>query len=846
MASRLSAEGGAESVEAASGVRLALAARLLIRDWRSGEIIVLLTALTVAVAAMGAVALFTDRVRQAVAQQASEALAADLRVGSVVPLAETYEREAQAGGLSTARVTRFRSVVTNGDASSLADVRGVSAAYPLRGEVRVARALAAAPETAHGIPGRGEAWIEPSLLARLGLGVGDEIRVGRLSLRVTRTLEFRPDEGWRLMQLAPTILMNLDDLAATGLLQPGSVAEYDLLFAGPEGRVTAFRRELEQRLPPEDELQDYRDARPEVRASVTRAERFLILSAMVSVLLGGVAVAMGARRFVARRLDATALMKCLGAQHSDVLRLSVAQLLLLVSVAALVGSALGYLAQFGLSFIAADLVEARLPPPGLRGMALGPLTAVAVACGFALPALLQLRHVPPARVLRRDLAPPRPGYWLIYGAAALAVAGILYVLFEDFELTAYLMGGTAVVFATLYGAGRALVALLQQVRGTAGVAWRFGVANVARRGRESSVQVVAFGIGLMVLLLLTTVRTQLMTQWQATLPPESPNHFAINVQPAERETVQSVLEEHGIAAPPFTPLVRARISHVNGQPVRDFPAKDEHARHELNDDVNLTWTAELSPDNEIVAGQWWEQGDTTAQVSIAEDKLEELGLGLGDELTYAVAGESVTTKITSVRRIHWDSFRPNFFMVVNPGTLDDFPHTYVTSFYVPEQERAVTIDLARTLPSVSVIDIGAVLDQVRSGMNRAALAVQYVFMFTFAAGVMVLLAAIQATREERMYESAVLRTLGASRRVVLKSVAAEFAAIGLLAGSLAAAGAALTGYLLARHVFEVEYVPGVGIWIAGVVAGVAIVGVSGMLAVRSVVDAPPVSVLRRI
>ena len=826
--------------------RLGLAVRLLARDWRSGEVIVLLLALTIAVAAMAAVTLFTDRVREAVTQEASEALAADLRIEAVAPFDPEYERKAKAAGLAVAHVTRFRSVVVQGDASSLADIRGVSAGYPLRGEVRVARSLAAEPETARGVPAPGEAWVEPSLLARLGLTVGDRLRIGRFDARIARTLEFRPDEGWRLMQLAPTVLINLADVATTDLLKPGSVAEYELLLAGEPSRVTAFRPVLEALLRPEEELQDYRDARPEVRASVRRAERFLVLAAMVSVLLGGVAVAMGARRFVARRLDMTALMKCLGAQHRDVLRLSIAQLLMLVGAAAVLGSALGFVAQLGLSALAVDLVEARLPAPGLKGLLLGPLTALAVAAGFALPALLGLRHVPPARVLRRDLAPPPPGYWLLYGAAAAAVAAILYVLFGDFELTFYLLTGTAAVVALLYVAGRVLVTLLQRVRGSAGVAWRFGIANVARRGRDSSVQVVAFGIGLMVLLLLTVVRGQLMVQWQATLPPESPNHFAINIQPEERADVARILTADGIAAPRFTPLVRARISHVNGVQVRDFDAKDEHARDELNDDVNLTWSAELSPDNEIVTGAWWDVGDTTPQISIEDDELDDLGLRLGDELTYSIAGESVSAKITSTRRIHWDSFRPNFFMVVNPGVLEELPHTYVTSFYVPSEKRGVTLDFARALPSVSVIDIGAVLDQVRSGMDRASLAVQYVFLFTIASGIMVLLAAIQATREERMYESAVLRTLGARRGTVLKSVATEFAAIGLLAGTVGAAGAALVGYLLARHVFELEYVPGVTVLVVGMLAGVAIVGASGVLAVRGVVNAAPVTVLRRV
>jgi putative ABC transport system permease protein len=833
------------SKHARNQVRLTLALKLLLRDWRSGEVAVLLAALIVAVTAITAVALFTDRVRQAVAQGASEALAADLRIESVAEISDSYANDARALGLETARVTNFRSVIVQGTASSLADVRGVSAGYPLRGEVRVADALAGRPHIARGVPNPGETWAEPGLLARLGLAVGDVLRLGALDLRITQTLEFRPDEGWRFFEIAPTLLLNLQDIPATQLLQPGSVVEHTLLVAGAEREIAELRTQLESQLGIAEELEDYRDARPEVRASVRRAERFLMLAAMVSVLLGGVAVAMAGRRFVARRLDAAALMKCLGAQHRDVLRLTLTQLLTLVLVAATLGSALGFVAQLGLSRLASGLVEIQLPPAGASGIVLGPLTALAVAFGFALPALLQLRHVPPARVLRHDLEPPPLGYVAVYGAAAAAVGVILYWFFGDLPLVLYLVGGVALTFAALYGSGRLLVAGLQHLRGGVGVAWRFGIANVARRGQESSVQIVAFGIGIMVLLLLTVVRTELMTEWQASLPPEAPNHFAINIQPDERERFAEALQTLGIPRPEFTPLARARISHVNGQPVDEYDAKDERARDELGDEINLTWASALPPDNELLGGQWWQPGDTAGQLSIEEELLDEIGLQLGDTLTFSIAGEAVTLRIASERRVQWDSFRPNFFMLANPGVLADFPHTFVTSFHVADAQRHVTLNLARELPSVSVIDIAAVLDQVRQGMAQAALAVQYVFLFTLAAGVTVLLAAIQATREERLYESAVLRTLGARRGVVLKSVAAEFAALGALSGTLAAAGAGLIGYVVASRIFEVEYVPSLSLWALGLVAGVGIVGVCGVIAVRSVISQAPVSVLRR-
>lgn len=821
-----------------------LAGRLLARDWRSGEILVLLAALVVAVAAMSAVTFFTDRVRQAVGQEAGESLAADLRLESGEPLPEAYFDAAARFGLETARVVHFRSVVLAGDSSTLADVRGVSSRYPLRGQVRVADELAGTPHAAAGVPPPGEAWAEPSLLARLGLKVGDRLSFGTVQARVTRTLEFRPDEGWRFMQIAPTLLVNLDDVGASGLLQPGSIARYIGLFAGGRAAIQQFRAWLGPRLEAGQQLQDVRDAQPEVRRSVSRAERFLVLSALVSVLLGGVAVAMAARRFVTRRFDAVALMKCLGARYRDVLRLYLSQLAILVAVAALLGSVIGLVAQFGLTLILADFVEAPLPAPSPSGAVLGPVTALAVAIGFALPPLLQLGGVPPARVLRHDLEPPPLRYATIYGAATAAVAAMLYVLFGDFTLIGYLLGGAFATLLVLYGAGRLLVMALQRVRGRVGIAWRYGIANVARRGRESSVQVVAFGIGLMVLLLLTVVRGQLMSDWQATLPKAAPNRFVINIQPDERDAVAAVLTEAGISAPEFTPLVRGRISAVNGRPLASYPAKDERARHELNEELNLSWAAEPRAGNRVVAGRWWRPGDAEPQLSIEEERLAALGLRIGDTLTFKIGGESITFRISSARNVQWDSFRPNFFMVANPGAIERFAHTFITSFYAPPARRGVTLDLVRAVPGLSIIDIDAVLDQVRGAMNRAALAVQYVFTFTLAAGIVVLLAAIQATRDERLFESAVLRTLGARRGTVLQGVAAEFTALGLLAGVLAACGAAGMGYLVASRLFDLHYVPGPGLWLLGLSAGAAIVGISGTLAVRSVVNESPVATLR--
>jgi putative ABC transport system permease protein len=376
------------------------------------------------------------------------------------------------------------------------------------------------------------------------------------------------------------------------------------------------------------------------------------------------------------------------------------------------------------------------------------------------------------------------------------------------------------------------------------VAWRYGLANIARRGRESVVQVVAFGLGLMVLLLLSTVRTDLMNTWRQSLPDNAPNQFLINIQPHEVMPMTSFLREQGLEPPDFVPLVRARMTAINGEDVTQLTFEDPQGERWARRDANLSWARELQADNRIVAGQIWDLAPTAAEVSVEQEFGQELGLALGDEVSFDIAGETVSATVTSFRTVEWDSFSPNFFMVFSPGVLDSYPATYISSLYVDENRREVVLDLMRQFPSVTAIDLDALLGQVRDVMDKAALAVQAVFVFTLLAGLTVLWAAVQATRDERRYESAMLRTFGATRNRVLGGVATEFLAIGLLAGVLAASGATLAGYLIAENLFDMEYGFSPALWLAGPVSGMLFVGLSGLAATWRVITHAPVNVLR--
>jgi len=824
-------------------VRFAL--RNLWRDFKSGELSVLVLALTVAVLSLTAVGFFTSRISQGVRAQASEVLAADLRIESADPLPTAYFDEAQRRALASAQVWSFPTALFNGDQSQLSSVYAVTDAYPLRGSMRIADVPFGLARVTHAVPARGDAWVDARLMAQLNLHIGDALRLGTASFRITQVLDYRPDQGTAFVSLAPAVLINLADVASTGLIQPGSRVSHDGLFAGGAEAIASFRDYLKANKKPGERIRDVDDSSRQLNSAIDRAGRFLNLASLASVLLAAVAVAMGARRYVARHIDAVALLKCMGASQSFVLAVSLIELGLLALAAVALGALLGFAAQWGLTWLLRDLVRGQLPPPSLAPLPIALVTVVAMLIGFALPPLLQLKNTPPARVLRKTAEAPALRYGLSYLLALGALFAILWVLVRDTELVLGVFLGVLAVGLVLALAGFGLVRLTGRLRGGVGVAWRYGLANVSRRGGASVVQIVAFGLGLMVLLLLAVVRGDLLTDWRHCLAIDVPNNFLINIRPEERKPLEAFLQTHGLGSPTMYPMVRARMTAIDGEPADKINYRDEGGRSFAEREQNLTWSADLMPDNQLIAGHWWTAAEHGKPlVSISTEYQESLHLKVGDELKFDIAGEPLTVVVASIRKIRWDSFRPNFFLVFPPGLLDGAAGTYMTSVYLTQAQRPALVALVREFPTVSVFDVDAILKQIREIIDRASLAVQYVFLFTLAAGVVVLLAAVQSTRDERRYESAMLRTLGASRLTVLQGVAAEFCALGFLSGTLAAVGATVIGWVLAKRLFSLEYSPDPIVWVAGIVCGTLLVGISGTLATRRVVDTPPIVSLR--
>lgn len=825
---------------------LSLGLRTLGREWRSGDLAVLFLALFVAVAALTGVGFLVDRIDRAMRLQASEVLAADLRVVSPDAIEAAYDDEAARRALATARVTSMLSVVLKDDLTQLANVHAVTDDYPLRGTVRVAdEAFGASTTAAEGVPRVGEIWPDSRLLAALGAKVGDTLSVGELDLEVTRVLIARPDQGSGFVDLAPSVLINDADVAATGLIQPGSRIRYAALFAGSEAEVAQFAEWLETNLTPAERMRDIAEASPEVSNARSRAGRFLLLASLAGVLLCAVAIAMTARRYVKRHLDLSALLKTLGASQAMVLTISLVQLACIALVASVAGSIAGFFAQQGLLALLEGLVAVDLPAPGWQPVAMGFATALLLLTGFALPSMLQLSRVPAIRVLRRDIGPPRLGTMVAYGPAVLAIVLLIHWVTRDVVLSIGFIAGLAAVLAALALGGWILVLLAGRLRGGMGAAWRYGAANLARRRGESIVQIVALGLGLSALLLLTIIRGDLIDDWRDRLPQDAPNYFFVNIPPEERDAFSALLSAQGGEMTRMLPMIRGRMTAINGEPVSDRTYLSPRGEGLASREQNLTWAAQIGPDNTVTEGEWFDADDHgQALVSVATDMQESIPLKLGDQLTFDVAGETVEATVSSFRRVQWDSLQPNFFLMFPPGLLEGAAGTWMGSAKFRPSDPAEVAQLVRRFPGVSIFDMDDLLAQVRSIIEKAVLAVQSVFLFTLLAGVVVLLAAVQATRDERRYESAMLRTLGASRRTVLVGVLAEFAAIGVMAGAVAAAGATAGAYFIARSMLEIPWRPDPLLWVGGALTGALLVCVAGWLATRTALTQPPMQILR--
>lgn len=819
---------------------------MMLRDLRAGELHLLGLAIVIAVASLTSVGFLADRVGRGLDREANQLLGGDLLLRADHPWDDGFVAEAQRRGLRVVDTVLFTSMVSSGEGAQLAGVKAVEPGYPLRGSIRIAPGPNRADAVADRVPERGEVWLDERLFAALGVEAGDTVGLGQLEFRVGAMVSFESDRGANFFSLLPRALFNAADLPATGLLIEGSRATWRLHLAGDAEAVGGFERWAKPRLERGQRIESIENARPEVRASLDQAQRFLRLAALLAVILAAVAVGLSARRFMQRHLDACAVMRCLGATQSRVLAIVVGEFVCFGLVAAALGSALGWAVQFGLAVVLTEVIAAELPAPSLLPLAHGLAVGMVLLVGFVLPQVLRLGKVPTVRVLRREVG----GVESVSGAAwALGAAALLAIIFwiaGDLKLGLIVAAGFVVALGVFALAAWGVLRATARMKGRGalrGGGWRYGLASLARRMKGSVIQATALGLGMTALLLLTLIRADLLENWRAMTPPDAPNRFIINIQPDQREDLARFFTDQGLVAPDILPMIRGRLVAINGRPIEPQDYEDERTRRLAEREFNLSYGATLPAGNRVDQGAW--HGDErTPQFSIEQGLADAFSLRVGDLVRFDVAGRLVEAPITSVRSLDWDSMQVNFFFIAAPGMLEDDPASLITSFRLPPENHAFTAALVERFPNLSVIDVGAIIEQVRSMTDKLILIVQFVFGFAVFAGFVVLYAALQSTHDERDYELAMLRTLGARNRQVRQALLAEFAVLGAVAGALAGIGASAIGWGLAHYVFKMAYMPALWPLLLAVALGVAGVVAGGWLGTRGLLARPPLASLR--
>ena len=837
-------------------MNLPLALRLLWRDWRAGELTLLLLSLVIAVGTVTTITLFVSRLDQALLKESATFLAADRVITSGDPVAPDIAERARQMGLRDAETLSFLSMVFSGDRSQFSSVKAVSEAYPLRGQLIISEEPFSHGRIADHGPGRGEVWLESRLLPSLGVNIGDKIEIGVARFVVTNVLIKEPDRGGGFSVVGPRVMMNLADVPATQVVQPASRVTYRYLFAGDDATVLdRFEAWVKPRLKPGSRIYGVKQGVASIGSALDRAERFLLLGGLLGVILAGVAIALSAQRYSLRHYDHVAILKTLGATPDAIDRTYLAIFLVVGAAGTIGGSAVGFLVQSAVASILSPWIPVALPAPGLRPIWLGLVTGLVCLLSFALPPLLRLRTIEPVRVIRRDLSEAGGSYRITYGVAALGTVGLMWWYSRDLYLTTLIFSGAAVAALVLAVVAWGMLQTGRALGMQAGSVWRLALAGMQRRGGDNTLQILAFGLAIMLLLILFLVRTALISEWQAQIPDKAPNHFAINISPQDVGPIRQLFSDNGVRSEPLYPMIRGRITTINGEPTRERTRRREENGVDMGDERgpragsgrNLTWAAALPDDNRVISGKWWPEGyKGPPLVSLERDIARRNGLKVGDKLTFSIEGETVTATVGSIRSVAWDNLRPNFFIIFSPGAIADFPSTYMTSFYLRPDQKLFLNKLLRQYPTMTVLEVDALIAQIKTIISQVTGAIELVLLLILVSGALVLLASLQASMDERFRQQAILRTLGASRKLVLGSLLIEFCVLGCFAGILATLGSEITVFALEHEIFELDYHARPLLWLIGPVAGTLLIGAIGTLATRKVVNTPPIAVLREL
>lgn len=841
---------------------LSLALKMTQRDWRAGQLRFLLVSLIVAVTALSAVGFFVDRMRTGLTRDANQLLGADMVVRTDLPIQAAWVEEAKRRGLNMAETVTFPSMSQAGDGeqsvSQLSSIKAVSDGYPLRGNLRistdVAQAVAMAGATTEDIPAPGTVWVDAAILTSLKTQVGGTLKLGDAQFKIAQLIAAEPDRGTSFLNFSPRVMLPLANLESTGLIQFGSRVSYRLLLAAPSNEarsdVASYKLWLEEQIKAANikgvEIESLESGRPEMSATLERAERFLSLVGLLSAMLAAVAVAMAARRFMLAHMDACAMLRCLGLTQNQATAMYLIEFVIVGLVGSAIGVILGFTGHLVLLQLLGSLVQNDLPPvswmPALQGVAIGMVLLV----GFALPPILQLRNVPYNRVIRGEQDGPKAMVLATYGFGICTFVGLLLWQAGAVQLALLTAGGFLSALAVFAFVGWLGLKSLKIMRGAIDhQGWRFAVTSLQRRPGATLIQIVSLALGLMALLLLTVVRGDLMTAWREATPENAPNRFIINIMPEQKEAIAARLAQAGVVEAPLYPMIRGRLTAVNDNPITATTYTDERAIRLSEREFNLSTMSQMQSTNELIEGAWFEDmPGAPAEASVEEGIAKTLGLKLGDMVRFNIAGTNVDARVTSLRKLEWGSMQVNFFVIINPQAMLKTPQTWITAFNLPQAQASLGNALTRDYPNLTVVDIGGLIRQIEAVLNQVILAVQFLFMFTLASGGLVLYAALMGSQDERTREAGLLRALGATRKQLSQAQLIEFTLVGALAGLLAATGAAAMGWALATYQFKFEWSFEPTVWLAGLVVGALCAIAGGWLGLRGVLTRPPLETLR--
>ncbi|MEX0962785.1 MAG: FtsX-like permease family protein [Pseudohongiellaceae bacterium] len=868
-----------------------LALRLLWRDWRGGEIRLLFIALVMAVTSVTGIALFTDRLEKALLLESANMLAADRVLGSRQQPPEEILTEAAALGLRTARTLSFTSMAFSDTGNMLVAAKAVSDTYPLRGEVIIADQPFIGGFPIESGPAPGEVWLESRALPALGIDVGDTVFVGEAELTVGKIIIAEPDrqQGGMLDNAGPRLMLNMVDVEQTNVVQLGSRVSYRYLFAGEElATLDSFTQWIDEQYEGEYRVRDVRDESEEISDALNKAESFLLLGSLFAVLLAGVAIALTAKRYSERHYDYVAILKTFGCTSAEIgiIYLSIQSVLVLISI--VVGCVFGWLVHHVILRLLQTVITVELPAAGIEPFVIGSLTAVICLLSFALPPLLALRATPPLRVLRKDLDQQKIGANVPYGFGVLGTILLIYWYSQDLVLTAVLVTAVAAIALFLSLFSYILLRSSGSVGMKAGSAWKLAMTAARRRRKQNVLQVMVFSVTIMSLLILTLLRTDLIDDWQAQLPENTPNHFMMNISQSQIDGIQSFFAENGVDSNAFYPLISARVISVNGKiPEPEIDEDEERssltesaqseegegslydqARSELdaaseNGEAaaveeeqgqvrgrlgrrQVTWADEIPRDNLITDGLWWGESAEPGYVSIEDEYAGWLDIEIGDQVEFEINQQLIFAEVSSFRSVRWDNMQPNFFIIFSPGTIDHLGATFISTALMEQDQKILLNDLVRLFPTMVVIEIDALIEQIQNIIAQVTSAIELISVLVLVCGALVLLACVNATLDERFHENAILRTLGAGKKLILTSLLIEFASIGVLAGFIATVGAEASLYYLQEQVFGQEFELHYWVWLAGPLIGMVLIAGLGMNSTRQVVSTSPLNVLRRV